>query len=79
MSVWIIIAVFILGVIIGAVGIMIFSCLMVEHMRQKRELTKEEWKMGIHPDYSGTGSGVAYIIGVILTLGLALFIIFGNR
>lgn len=79
MSVWIIIAVFILGVIIGAVGIMILSCLMVEHMRQKKELTKEEWKMGIHPDYSGTGSSVAYIIGVILTLGLALFIIFGNR
>lgn len=79
MSVWIIIAVFILGVIIGAVGIMILSCLMVEHMRQKKELTKEEWKMGIHPDYFGTGSGVAYIIGVILTLGLALFIIFSNR
>lgn len=79
MSVWIIIAVFILGIIIGSVGIMILSCLMVEHMRQKKELTKEEWKMGIHPDYSSTGSGVAYIIGVILTLGLALFIIFGNR
>ena len=79
MSVWIIIAVFMLGVIIGAVGIMILSCLMVERMRQKRELTKEEWKMGIHPDYSGADSGVAYIIGVILTLGLALFIILGNK
>lgn len=79
MSVWIIIAVFVLGVITGAVGIMILSCLMVEHMRQKKELTKEEWKMGIHPDYSGTGSGVAYIIGVILTLGLTLFIILGNK
>ena len=79
MSVCIIIAVFMLGVIIGAVGIMILSCLMVERMRQKRELTKEEWKMGIHPDYSGASSGVAYIIGVILTLGLALFIILGNK
>lgn len=79
MSIRIIVAVFILGVITGAVGIMILSCLIVEHMRQKKELTKEEWKMGIYPDYPGAGSGVAYIIGVILTLGLTLFVILGNK
>ena len=74
------IAVYVLGVITGAVGIMVVSCLWVDHMRSKRELTKEEWKMGIHPDYaSGSGAGAVYFLAVIVTLGLLLYIVLGNR
>lgn len=73
------IAVYVLGVITGAVGIMVVSCLWVDHMRGKRELTKEEWKMGIHPDYAGSGAGAVYIIAVTVTLGVLLYIILGNR
>ena len=43
--------IFFLGMMAGAVGVMVISCLMVDSMnKKKRELTKEEWKMGIHPD-----------------------------
>lgn len=73
------IAVYVLGVITGAVGIMIVSCLWVDHMRSKRELTKEEWKMGIHPDYAGSGAGAVYIVTFMVTLGLLLFIVLGNK
>ena len=39
------IVIFFLGVITGAVGLMVISCLWVDSMNHKRELTKEEWKM----------------------------------
>ena len=44
MSIGVIIAVFLLGVIAGAVGIMVVSCLVVDGMKRKKELTK-----GSHP------------------------------
>ena len=74
------VAVFLLGVIAGAVGIMIVSCVWVDSMRNKRELTKEEWKMGLHPDDVGSGAVPAvYVVAFMVTLGLLLYVVIGNR
>lgn len=43
------IIVFLLGMLAGAVGIMVLCVLIVDYMELKRskELTKEEWKAGL--------------------------------
>lgn len=55
---------------------MVISVLMVDSMNHKKTLTKEEWKMGIHPDYAG-GSGsalVAYAAAAVVTV-LVIYIV----
>ena len=73
------IVIFLLGVIAGAVGVMVISCLMVDRMNgvNKRELTKEEWKMGIHPDHVDDGGLylVAYMVTAVVVFGALLFVI----
>ena len=74
MSIGVIIAVFLLGVIAGAVGIMVVSCLVVDGMKRKKELTKEEWKMGIRPaDYNSVSPLPIAIATVVL--GLIFYIV----
>ena len=73
-------AVFLLGVIVGAVGIMVVSCLWVDSMRHKRELTKEEWKMGLRQEDVGSGAAPAvYVVAFMVTLGLLLYVVIGNK
>ena len=75
------VVIFFLGVIAGAVGVMVLSVLMVDGMnRKKKELTKEEWKMGIHPDRPDDGGlyVVAYMVTAVVVFGALLFVI-GNR
>lgn len=70
------VAIFLLGVIVGVVSVMVISVLVVDSMNHKKTLTKEEWKMGIHPDYAG-GSGsalVAYAAAAVVTV-LVLYIV----
>lgn len=74
------IVIFFLGVITGAVGLMVISCLWVDSMNHKRELTKEEWKMGIHPDRQMDGGlyVVAYMVTAVVVFGALLYVI-GNK
>ena len=55
---------------------MVVSCLWVESMN-KRELTKEEWKAGIHPDQNVDGGLylVAYMVAATAVFGLIVFVI----
>lgn len=80
MNIGILIAVFLLGIVVGAVGIMGISCLVVDSMNHKRELTKEEWKMGIHPDHMHGGGFIVliYMGAAVVIFGTLLFVI-SNR
>lgn len=64
------IGMFLLGMLIGAVSIIILCVLLVDSMNHKKELTKEEWKIGLHLDQAGrNGSAlVVYTITVIVTI-----------
>jgi len=76
-----ILAVFVIGVLVGAVGVMTISCLVVESMNRDRELTKEEWKMGIHPDHVDSGAAfimLLYMGSAVILFG-ALLLVIGNR
>ena len=37
---------FLLGVVIGAIAIMVICCIIADSMYKDRPLTKEEWKAG---------------------------------
>lgn len=82
MNIGLIIAVFLLGVIIGAVGIMVIACLVVDDMKRtgKRELTKEEWKMGLTQDNINKVHPL-WFITMTIVLGIMMYVIavIGNR
>lgn len=73
--------IFFLGMMAGAVGVMVISCLVVDSMnKRKRELTKEEWKMGIHPDHVDGGLYVvAYMVTAVIVFAGLMYVLFGNR
>lgn len=75
------VVIFFLGVMAGAVGVMVISCLVVDSMnKRKRELTKEEWKMGIHPDHVDGGLYVvAYMVTAVIVFAGLMYVLFGNR
>ena len=75
MNIIMIIAVFLLGVITGSIGIMILCCSLMNISNKKaRELTKEEWQLGLHPDQVNDHAGIRWITAAVI-IGISIYII----